>query len=113
MPFDSRQAALGCHLLLERRLLWPHGRAVRHPLHAQLTPSSGAHYSVAMDAELDSLDAKIAQLVQLCQHLRQDNTALRQQLASAHAENRQLADKIAAARLRLEALLERIPEDVR
>ena len=66
-----------------------------------------------MDAELDSLDAKIAQLVQLCQHLRQDNTALRQQLASAHSENRQLADKIAAARLRLEALLERIPEDVR
>lgn len=79
----------------------------------ELTTNSGAHYSVAMDAELDSLDAKIALLVQLCQRLRHDNTDLRQQLASAQSENRQLYDRIAAAKLRLEALLERIPEDVR
>lgn len=112
MPVDSRQAASRCHLRPQRR---PHRAPSQSPLarRMELTTNSGAHYSVAMDAELDSLDAKIALLVQLCQQLRHDNTDLRQQLASAQSENRQLYDRIAAAKLRLEALLERIPEDVR
>ncbi|MCC7549728.1 MAG: hypothetical protein IT532_18415 [Burkholderiales bacterium] len=66
-----------------------------------------------MDAELDSLDAKIVQLAQLCQRLRAENTGLREQLAAAQLDNRQLSDKIEAARTRLEGLLGRIPEDVR
>jgi len=65
-----------------------------------------------MDAELDSLDAKITQLALHCERLRKDNLDLRQELAAAQAANRHLSDKIEAARARLEALLERIPEDV-
>jgi cell division protein ZapB len=60
--------------------------------------------------ELNSLDQKIQQLVQLCQRLRKDNGALRQQLASAQNENKRLTDKIGAAQSRLEALLEQVPE---
>ncbi len=63
-----------------------------------------------MEEEFNSLEQKINQLVELCQHLRADNQKLRQQLAAAVAENRTLHDKIGGARTRLEALLERVPE---
>ncbi len=78
----------------------------------RLTAREHAIYSVEMDAELDSLDAKIAQLVQLCQRLRKDNSDLHQELGVVRAENRQLSDRIEAARARLEALLENIPEEM-
>ena len=64
-----------------------------------------------MDAELKSLEDKITQFVTLCQRLRADNQQLRQQLASAQNENRQLTDKIGAAKTRLENLLSHIPEE--
>lgn len=64
-----------------------------------------------MEAELDSLDEKINQLVQLCHRLRTDNHELRQQLAAAQNESKQLTDKIETARVRLENLLTRLPED--
>lgn len=64
-----------------------------------------------MDAELNSLDDKIAQLAKLCQKLRGDNTQLRQQVASIQSENKRLAEKLNAAKIRLEALLSQIPED--
>lgn len=64
-----------------------------------------------MDAELKSLEDKITQFVTLCQRLRADNQQLRQQLASAQNENRQLTDKIGAAKIRLETLLSHIPEE--
>jgi len=64
-----------------------------------------------MEAELDSLDDKINQLVQLCHRLRKDNHELRQQLAAATNESKQLSEKIENARLRLESLLTRLPED--
>lgn len=63
-----------------------------------------------MEAELNSLDDKIKQLLQLCQKLRKHNSALRQQLASMQSDNKQLTEKIGAARSRLEALLEQVPE---
>jgi cell division protein ZapB len=63
-----------------------------------------------MEAELNALDDKIRQLLQLCQKLRKDNSALRQQLATAQNQTKLLADKIGAARNRLEALLEQVPE---
>jgi cell division protein ZapB len=63
-----------------------------------------------MEAELNMLEQKIQQLVQLCQRLRKDNGLLRQQLASAQNENKRLADKIGAAQSRLEALLDQVPE---
>ncbi|HWQ38982.1 MAG TPA: hypothetical protein VNM24_10305 [Burkholderiales bacterium] len=76
----------------------------------QLTLLDFQNYSVPMEADLNALDQKIHQLVQLCQRLRKDNSELRQQLASARNENKRLAEKIGAARNRLEALLEQVPE---
>ena len=64
-----------------------------------------------MDAQLRSLEDKINQFVTLCQRLRADNQQLRQQLASAQNENKQLSDKIGAAKTRLETLLSHIPEE--
>jgi cell division protein ZapB len=64
-----------------------------------------------MEAELDSLDEKINHLVQLCHRLRRDNHELRQQLAAATNESKQLNEKIENARARLESLLSRLPED--
>ena len=64
-----------------------------------------------MEAELNSLDDKISQLVQLCHRLRTDNSELRQQLVAAQNQSKQLTEKIEAARQRLENLLNRIPED--
>ena len=64
-----------------------------------------------MDAELKSLEGKVGQFVALCQRLRTDNHQLRQQLASAQNENKQLLEKVADARTRLETLLAQIPEE--
>ena len=64
-----------------------------------------------MDAEFKSLERKLTQFVELCQRLRDDNQQLRQQLASAISDNKQLADKIGTASNRLENLLNQIPEE--
>ena len=64
-----------------------------------------------MEAELKSLEQKITQFVELCHRLRSDNQQLRQQLASALNDNRQLEEKISNATSRLENLLTQIPED--
>jgi cell division protein ZapB len=64
-----------------------------------------------MDVELKSLEDKINQFVMLCQRLRSDNHELRQQLASAHNDNKQLNEKIGDAKSRLESLLAQIPEE--
>jgi len=63
-----------------------------------------------MDSELTALEAKVRQAAELCQQLRAENRALRQQLAAAESERQQLAGKVAGARTRLERLLERMPE---
>ncbi len=65
-----------------------------------------------MHAELDTLEAKIRQVAELCQSLRQDNIALRQQLLTAQQDNKQLTTRLDAAKARLQALLETLPEDV-
>ena len=64
-----------------------------------------------MDAQLDSLEHKISQFVALIQKMRADNHQLRQQLASAQNENKQLSVKIVDAKTRLEALLAQIPDE--
>ena len=64
-----------------------------------------------MESELKSLENKLGQVVELCQRLRTDNQQLRQQLASALSENKQLTEKIDTASDRLETLLEQLPED--
>ena len=64
-----------------------------------------------MDADLKSLEQKLGQFVELCQRLRADNQQLRQQLASAMSDNKQLNEKIGTATNRLENLLNQIPEE--
>lgn len=69
------------------------------------------NYSVCMDAELKSLEAKLTQFVELCQRLRADNVELRQQLASSVSHSHRLEEKISTATVRLEALLNQIPAE--
>ncbi len=63
-----------------------------------------------VEAELNSLEAKVAQFVGLCERLRAENIALRQELAAARNDAKRLNDKIDGARVRVEQLLARLPE---
>ena len=62
-----------------------------------------------MEAEFDSLEAKVAQFVSLCERLRAENSELRQQLAVARGDSKRLHEKIDGAKERLEGLLSRLP----
>ncbi len=64
-----------------------------------------------METELKSLEQKLNQFVELCHRLRTDNHELRQQLASALNDNKQLNEKIGTASDRLETLLHQLPEE--
>lgn len=64
-----------------------------------------------MEAELNSLDDRIQQLIRVAERLRAENGELRQQLATSLNEGKQLRDRMTAARLRLEGLLTRLPQD--
>jgi cell division protein ZapB len=64
-----------------------------------------------METELRSLEQKLNQFVELCQRLRTDNQQLRQELASALNQNKQLTEKIGTASDRLETLLMQLPEE--
>jgi cell division protein ZapB len=64
-----------------------------------------------MHAELDTLEAKIRQVAELCLTLRRENVALRQQFLVAQQDNKQLATRLDAAKTRLTAMLDSLPED--
>jgi regulator of replication initiation timing len=64
-----------------------------------------------MKTELDTLEGKLAQLVQFARRLRAENYRLRQQLAEAQSQNRISNDKIGSAKLRLEGLLAQLPKE--
>lgn len=63
-----------------------------------------------MDPELSALEAKVEQAVAQLKKLREEGRELRQQLAAKADENSRLAEKLAAAKSRIEALLKQIPE---
>jgi cell division protein ZapB len=63
----------------------------------------------AVEAEFNSLEAKVAQFVSLCERLRAENHELKQQLAVARGDARRLHEKIDGAKARLEGLLSKIP----
>ena len=62
-----------------------------------------------MEAEFNSLEAKVAQFVSLCERLRAENDDLKQQLAAARVDAKRLHEKIDGAKERLDGLLSRIP----
>jgi cell division protein ZapB len=63
-----------------------------------------------VEAEFNSLEAKVAQFVGLCERLRAENITLRQQLVAAQNDAKRLSEKIDGARTRVEQLLSRLPE---
>lgn len=62
-----------------------------------------------MEAEFNSLEAKVEQFVELCERLRAENRVLRQELAAAQNDAKRLNEKIDGAKSRLEGLLNRLP----
>ena len=62
-----------------------------------------------MEAEFNSLEAKVEQFVALCERLRTENSELRQQLAAAQKDAKLLNEKIDGAKSKLEGLLNRLP----
>lgn len=63
-----------------------------------------------MEADLKALEDKVSQLLGLCQQMRTENLELRQELAQAQDDMRQLKENMALAGERLEALIESLPE---
>ena len=71
-----------------------------------------SNYSGTMEADLKALEDKVSQLLALCKQMRTDNLELRQELAQAQDEVRQLKENMAQAGERLEALIDSLPEGV-
>lgn len=65
-----------------------------------------------MDADLKVLEEKLNQLVTLCRALGAENTSLKQELAQARDDAKQLKAQIAQASSRLEALIGQLPQDL-
>jgi cell division protein ZapB len=70
-----------------------------------------SNYSDAMEADLKILEEKLGQLIALCQTLRSENLELRQDLAQAQDDARQLRDNMTLASQRIQALIERLPHE--
>jgi chromosome segregation ATPase len=66
--------------------------------------------SPVVEGDLALLETKLATLVAHTRALRAANEALRNDLNSAYEKNRVLAERVAAASQRLDALLARLPE---
>ena len=60
--------------------------------------------------ELTALESKIGLVVSLCRTLRAENAQLRMQLAILEADKKKLAEKMDAARGRIEALAQQLPQ---
>ena len=65
-----------------------------------------------MNAQLEELEAKIEQVVDLVLQLRAENEVLRNQIEEAEVERLQMRQSMTAARERLESLIGKLPENV-
>jgi len=63
-----------------------------------------------MSGDLTALENKIEQFLAFCQRLRAENQALRSRVAGLEGEREMLVGKIDTARTRLEALMQKLPE---
>ncbi|MDO9226100.1 MAG: hypothetical protein Q7W53_08770 [Pseudomonadota bacterium] len=77
---------------------------------ARLTRENAGNYSAGMQAELDALESKLAQILERYQSTRAENLRLRQQVVALENANKQLSERLGAARDRTEALLNTIPD---
>lgn len=64
-----------------------------------------------MNVPLASLQQKVEQIVALCAALRAENHRLRDRVGALEDEKRDLAERMTAARTRLEGLMDRLPEE--
>jgi hypothetical protein len=64
-----------------------------------------------MENELRALEERVEQLATLARRLRDENGELRQSLLNAQNEARSLREKVDTASVRLQRLLDRLPED--
>lgn len=63
-----------------------------------------------MQAELDTLESKLAQMLERYQAMRVETLKLRQQVVVLESNNKQLSDRLDEARARVEVLLNKIPD---
>jgi small-conductance mechanosensitive channel len=63
-----------------------------------------------MQAELDALEAKLAQMLERYQAMRAENIKLRQQVVSLENTNKRLSERLEEARGRLETLFNKLPD---
>lgn len=63
-----------------------------------------------MEGDVTALEHKLDQFLAHYRQLREENHALRERVAGLEGEKQALTDKIDTARERLEALMERLPE---
>ncbi|MCX8085440.1 MAG: cell division protein ZapB [Rhodocyclaceae bacterium] len=64
-----------------------------------------------MNAELDGLERKVAQIIDLCASLRAENRRLRERVGALEDEKQALLARMNEARGRLEALLDKLPAE--
>jgi len=64
-----------------------------------------------MNMELEALEAKIEQVLELVQQTRAENEVLKNRIAAAEAERLDLRQKITTARQRLESMMDHLPEE--
>lgn len=75
-----------------------------------MTRENAGNYSAGMQAELDALENKLAQILERYQSMREENLRLRQQLVAMENANKQLSDRLTEGRSRMESLLNKFPD---
>jgi len=63
-----------------------------------------------MQAQLDTLENKITQLLERFQALRVENLKLRQHVVSLESDNKALNERLEEVRVRMDTLYNRIPD---
>lgn len=63
-----------------------------------------------MQVELDTLETKLAQILERYQTMRGENLKLRQQIVSLENANKRLSERLDESRARLEALYNKLPD---
>lgn len=64
-----------------------------------------------MNDALGGLEEKVTQVIALCDALRAENHQLRDRVGALEDEKRALAERMTAARTRLEGLVDRLPPE--
>ena len=64
-----------------------------------------------MNSAFDSLDQKVDLVLTMCEQLRSANNALRDRVVGLEQQNQLLTGRADTARVRLEALMEKLPQE--